>query len=171
MSKWIEQTSRKIGLTITEFNIAVFLLAALLAGFAVQYFFEKEHSAKYLEYDYTEEDSLFNAAIGNINVEDTLRESNNEKTVAIKNELLDFGSGKKQSVEKAKLKTVYGKLNINTAGLEDLIALPGIGVKTAENILAYRNKTGKFLNAEQLLNIKGIGKAKLAKLREHIKFD
>jgi competence protein ComEA len=58
-----------------------------------------------------------------------------------------------------------GSVNLNTATAKDLEALPGIGPKTAERILAYRKEAGPFVRAEDLMNVKGIGEAKFARLR------
>jgi competence protein ComEA len=171
MSKWIENLSRKIGFTKTESQIVLFLLAAFSVGLIVSRFKDNSKNAEYLEFDYSIEDSLFNAAIGNIEIEDTIATQIEEKSVVSKSKLLDFGNSKKRSDETVKPKTISGKININTAGISELNTLPGIGIKTAENIFAYRKKVGKFTKAEDLLNIKGIGKAKLTKLRELIKFE
>ena len=46
---------------------------------------------------------------------------------------------------------------LNTAAKEELLALPGVGEKTAERILAYRDTYGKFVTVEQLLDVEGIG--------------
>lgn len=171
MKKWIENLSRKIGFTKTESQIVLFLLIAFSIGLIVSKFKDENKNSEYLEFDYSIEDSLFNAALGNIEIEDTFAPQTEEKNVASKNQVLDFGSSKKKNVEMVTTKTISGKININTAGVSELNTLPGIGIKTAENILAYRKKVGKFTKAEDLLNIKGIGKAKLTKLRELIKFE
>lgn len=56
-------------------------------------------------------------------------------------------------------------MNINTATAEEIKhALIGIGSKKAEAIVQYREKFGKFTAAEQLLEVKGIGKATLEKI-------
>ncbi len=55
-------------------------------------------------------------------------------------------------------------VNLNTATLEQLDALPGIGPAKAKDILAWRATHGTFANANQLLQIKGIGQKTLDKL-------
>ena len=56
-------------------------------------------------------------------------------------------------------------LNINTATVEQLETLPGIGRKTAERILEYRAKSGAFKRVEELMNVKGIGEKSFLKLK------
>lgn len=57
------------------------------------------------------------------------------------------------------------KININTATIEELDLLPGIGKATAQAILDYRAKYGKFRAVSDLDKVSGIGPAKLEKLR------
>ncbi len=60
------------------------------------------------------------------------------------------------------------KININTSNIELLTSLPGIGPKTAQNILAYRTENGKFKTVEDLMNIKGIGEKSLKKMKPYL---
>ena len=65
-------------------------------------------------------------------------------------------------------KEVIKKISINTATVNQLIQLPGIGVKTAEAIISYREAYGLFQNIEELMHVKGIGVTKFEKLVEFI---
>ena len=56
-------------------------------------------------------------------------------------------------------------LNLNTATLEQLEALPGIGPKTAELIVQYRQKNGPFKKVEELMNVRGIGERSFLRLK------
>jgi len=60
---------------------------------------------------------------------------------------------------------------LNTAALEDLRRLPGIGPKRATAILALRMHLGRFRAVEDLLKVKGIGRATLKRLRPLVRLD
>ena len=59
-----------------------------------------------------------------------------------------------------------GPVHLNTATLEDLDALPGVGPVTAQKILDYRQEHGAFASIDELDAIPGIGPARLEQLRE-----
>jgi competence protein ComEA len=59
-----------------------------------------------------------------------------------------------------------GPVHLNTATLEDLDALPGVGPVTAQKILAYRQEHGAFASIDELDAIPGIGPARLEQLKE-----
>ncbi|MEG1501846.1 MAG: helix-hairpin-helix domain-containing protein [Synergistaceae bacterium] len=59
-----------------------------------------------------------------------------------------------------------GRVNINIADLETLVKLPGIGTKTAQKIIDYRNENGPFKVVDELLEVKGIGVKKLEALKD-----
>lgn len=59
-------------------------------------------------------------------------------------------------------------LNLNSATVEQLDGLPGIGPALAERIVAYRAEHGSFAQIDQLNEVKGIGEKTLEKLRPHL---
>lgn len=61
--------------------------------------------------------------------------------------------------------TAAAPLNLNTATLADLEALPGVGASTAKLIVDHRQKSGGFKKVEELMNIKGIGEKSFLKLK------
>lgn len=61
-----------------------------------------------------------------------------------------------------------GLININTATLEELITLPGVGETIARNIVDYRQAHGAFTTIEALNEVPGIGEKRLEQIRTYI---
>ncbi len=61
-----------------------------------------------------------------------------------------------------------GKININTAGKDELMTLNGIGEAKAQSILTYREEHGKFSSIEDLMKIEGIKEGVFSKIKEDI---
>ena len=61
-----------------------------------------------------------------------------------------------------------GKININTATVEQLASLPGVGVKLAARIVEHRQKAGCFKSAQELMTVQGIGEKNFAKLQPYL---
>ena len=61
-------------------------------------------------------------------------------------------------------------VNINTASIEELDKLPGIGPSKAQNIIDYRNINGNFGSVEEILNVNGIGTAIYEQIKAYITF-
>jgi len=56
------------------------------------------------------------------------------------------------------------KVNLNTASVEQLATLPGVGPKLAARIVEYRQKSGTFRSTQELINVKGVGEKSFAKI-------
>ena len=59
-------------------------------------------------------------------------------------------------------------VNLNTATIQELEQLPGIGATTAKAIVQFREKSGAFRRVEDLLAIRGISANRLEKLRPYV---
>ena len=78
-------------------------------------------------------------------------------------DVVDFYAGlNEQDIESA------GKVDINTAEMEEPKSLPGIGEKTAEKIINKRNELGAFSLLEDLMLVHGIGRKTFEKLLPYI---
>ena len=62
-----------------------------------------------------------------------------------------------------------GIVDINSATLADLDALPGVGPSTAQAIIDYRIANGPYVSVDDLLNVRGIGPSKLAAMRTRVR--
>ena len=67
-----------------------------------------------------------------------------------------------------KMKVLSIPININTAKVEELDILPGVGPKMAQAIVDFREAHGKFSALEDLQKVKGFGPKKFAAIRPHI---
>lgn len=61
-------------------------------------------------------------------------------------------------------------VDINVAGVDELLVLPGIGRSRAEAIVLERVRRGPFARIEDLARVDGIGAMTLAGLRDHVRF-
>ena len=75
----------------------------------------------------------------------------------------------KSPTTNAEIAVPQTSININTADVQELTKLKGIGEKKAAAIVAWRKENGNFKTIEQLLEVKGIGEATLTANRENIR--
>lgn len=80
-----------------------------------------------------------------------------DTTICVKSETIYFSSAEETE-----------PININTANRRELQKLNGIGRVTAQAIIDYRTENGDFTSIDELINVKGIGEAKLEKIRDHV---
>ena len=59
-------------------------------------------------------------------------------------------------------------VNINTANIEKLSTLTGIGESTAKKIIKYREENGYFNSIEDIMNVTGIGESKFNAIKDNI---
>ena len=64
-----------------------------------------------------------------------------------------------------------GVVNVNTASLEELQLLPGVGETRARAIVAARKQRGGFKSVDELVEVKGIGATSLARLKPFVRVD
>jgi len=152
---FINKLISKIGFTETEGKVILFLLFTIITGSIIKYSFSDTELPQLNSIDYTKEDSLFFLKNDTLKAE---REKNVKKSIASKAELLDFNANKIES----------HKIDVNKAGISELILLPGIGEKTARKIIDYRNAKGSFEKEDDLIKVKGIGPIKFSKIKNYI---
>ena len=161
----LKKISVLLGLTETEIKVLLFLLSTFILGFGYKTLFFYNDQSNVKNFDYSEEDSIFFSAGNEFDTSGMYNET--EKSVDYKQEVLDFNesnfteSNTRQTPEE-------NSININSARLEDLILLPGIGVNTAKRILELRETRGGFKRVNELLDVKGIGEVKLNKIKKYI---
>ncbi|MEG0979054.1 MAG: helix-hairpin-helix domain-containing protein [Oscillospiraceae bacterium] len=89
----------------------------------------------------------------------TSRNNNNDVKVA---------SEVKNNIDNSKPNLKKKIVNINTAMLDELLSLDGIGEVKANAIIEYRTKNGSFNSVDELINVSGIGKKTLDKIRNYV---
>lgn len=76
-----------------------------------------------------------------------------------------FNKRPRQTSSRANAKKISGKININTASLDELTQLPRVGPAIARRIIAYRTENGGFATPEEITGVKGIGPKTYQKLQ------
>ena len=156
-----KKLSEKIGFTQTEIKVILFLVVVFLVGAAYS-IIDNSSKGEYINFDYSEQDSLFSLYKKNFPPDKLPDESVDIKAEVLELKPLDYERNKKPPLPEEK------SININKAGINQLISLPGIGEKTAQKIIKLRDERGGFKNLEELMDVKGIGEVKFNKIKKFL---
>jgi competence ComEA-like helix-hairpin-helix protein len=79
----------------------------------------------------------------------------------------DFSGTEAPSAQRQAVVDNAGPVDVNAAGIDDLVRLPGVGPVRAAEIVRERQRRGGFVSLDDLLEVRGIGPVTLEKLRSH----
>lgn len=145
----LKRLGEKAGFTNVEISGLLFFAVMILTGVFIKVFSGGEPAFR--QFDYSKQDSLFLKLKAISQVQDSSDQNKSGKEIF---------AGKYLTGER--------KINLNKASREELTLLPGIGEKTADKIIQYRQRNGKFKSKEEVMNIKGIGEVKYSRIRDKI---
>jgi comEA protein len=153
--------------------ISVLALAILAGTFVVFWQIQRQNPTK--NQTSTENEQLktqlddLNKKIDSLNkaVEDA-KNQQTTSTTSTKTTSKSTSSVKGASTSSGSSSQVSGKVNLNSASASQLDTLPGIGATYAQRIIDYRNTNGGFKSIDEIQNVKGIGPATFAKMKDLI---
>jgi comEA protein len=128
----------RLALTSTEQKVLLFLAGTLVVGTVVRY--TRDATASNTQFDYRSVDSSF------ARFRQKVADASSQDRVPQKNALI----------------------NVNTASLEELVLIPGIGSTLAARILERREKEGAFRTLDELRSVKGISIRKFEKIKPFV---
>jgi len=149
----IRKINDAIGLTKSESIVFWFLILAFTFGIVVKLVYGDAVKDESSKFDYSVFDEEFEKRSAEI-----------EKFVSNKSNTIseNFVGKDAESVISS------FKVNINTATKEELMKIPCIGPKTAEQIIKHREVYGEFKRIEDIMNVKGIGQKKFEKMKNYL---
>ena len=153
--KLVSALQEKFGFTGNEIKAVLFLSVTLVLGLTIRWFRETpgtQHELEGVRFDYSRTDSEFVA-----------RSSNSTP-----GQDLAIGRTEEKPTAARKVAPQPGSINLNTASMEELSHLPGIGAEYAKRILQYRKQYGPFSTVDDITSVRGIGQKKLERLRPFV---
>lgn len=164
----MQERFKRIFLFITDMNIArsdvLFVLMLILINLGIVFY----HSITRMDFSNSAQYQILDAQFAQKRSQLMAhRDSILASRYFPATELLTKKNDKKSARNKTKSATIK-LININTATVEELVSLPGIGENTAEAIIEIRLRFEQFNSLDDLLEVKGIGPRKLEKLKQHI---
>lgn len=162
--KLFKSIAIKLGYSETEVKVILFVISVMIIGGIIKLFNTNIESMNEI-YNYTESDSIFYSIV-NENLIDS-NKNNFTSDVVNNQESLDFSQGNLKSPKK-EIELKPKSINLNKASVQELSLLPGVGMKTAEAIVKYRQENKGFKSINEVMNIKGIGQAKFNKMKEFL---
>jgi comEA protein len=131
----------RLGLTKAEKKALLIIVITLTSAGILQLL--RPVQQKQVDIDYSVSDSLFNT----------------------------FVSGERRPEKRTTVtKLTAERININTASVQELENLPGVGKTIAQRIIAYRKQNGPFNSPDDLLKVKGLGVKKINQIKDKIVF-
>lgn len=146
LHSWLQE---RFGFTRNEIVVIVVLSLTFCAGNAVQFYRNARGIAPPIpQADYSQPDSEFIARSRSLLLPPPSRNPSGKKTA-----LAARG------------------IDLNSATVDELVSLPGVGRSTAEKIIQYRSEHGPFTDPADLTNVKGIGPKKIEKIKPLVRTD
>jgi len=159
-----DELSKKVGFTVTEIKVFLFLAITLLFGVSYEYY-KQSSSPEYKQLDYSVQDSLFQSLTAE--KKKKIKEEIANNNIDSKQEVLDF---KSQDFKKEKKDSPPAEksIDVNKADINALKRLPGIGEKIAQKIIDLREERSGFSKLEELMDVNGIGQSKFNKIKKFL---
>lgn len=163
----LKNIGNKIGFTKTEFNVLFTLIIFFVIGLIFKIYQYHNGNYEISKFGYSHSDSLFYSTSHEIDSLDTVIAE--KSSVLSKDYVLELN--KRDTIQNGEKLSGNEKIKINSAGISELVRLPGIGEKTANKILKLRSQRGKFIQLDELKDVQGIGTSKFENIKNYIIID